>query len=98
MNTEIKSIVVSGKRWFDRKNGNTYFSNRVYIDGEYLDGINYEYGYDDMYIQRARDLLIRAGIFKDDTEFYTPLYKLCNEQNIKLVTLCSDVATKKDLK
>ena len=30
--TKIKTITVIGKRWFDKVNGNTYCSARIYFD------------------------------------------------------------------
>ena len=31
---KIQSIMIVGKRWFDKTYGNTYCSSRVYINGE----------------------------------------------------------------
>ena len=52
---KINSIVVLGRRWFDKVNGNTYFSSVVYANGNeqpeiYID---FEYGYDEQYLYSA---------------------------------------------
>lgn len=93
---KIKTVTVFGKRWFDRVNGNTYFSNQVYVNGDYVGGIDYEYGYGEMYMQRARDILAREGIieFEDDFE---RLWQARDRLGFKLINLVADVGRKKDL-
>lgn len=48
-----KNITIIGRRWFDRKYGNTYHSVSVWVDGEFIGKNPYEYGYGDHYIQSA---------------------------------------------
>ena len=48
-----KSITVIGKRWFDKVNGNTYCSARVYFDGVEVLRVPWTYGYGDFYAQAA---------------------------------------------
>ena len=31
---ELSSIFIEGRLWFDKINGNTYFSNRIWINGK----------------------------------------------------------------
>ena len=45
MNTPPNNIHVSIRRWRDRVNGNSYFSGRIFADGELLATMPYEYGY-----------------------------------------------------
>ena len=42
--SESKSIVVIGRRWRDRVNGNTYHSAQVIVDGETVHRSGVEYG------------------------------------------------------
>ena len=94
----IKTITVIGKRWFDRINGNTYHSVKVYTDNKLLDSIDFTYGYGDHYIQSATKLLIKHNIISVIQGMdYIPLWKFCNENDIKLLTDVTDVNRKKDL-
>ena len=93
--TNIKTITVIGKRWLDN-NGNTYHSVKVYTDNELLDSIDCKYGYGDHYIQSATELLVKHDIISVNKN-YTPLWKFCNENDIKLLTDVTDVNRKKDL-
>ena len=52
-----KSITVIGRRWFHRGPGNTYFSAQVYVNGDHVHTIPYEYGYGDQYLQSAFEWL-----------------------------------------
>ena len=94
----MKTITVIGKRWFDRINGNTYHSVKVYTDNELLDSIDCKYGYGDHYIQSATELLVKHDIISImESRDYIPLWKFCNENDIKLLTDVTDVKRKKDL-
>lgn len=50
-------VLVVGKKWFDKVNGNTYHSANVLINGEYLDGVDFEYGYGNAFEQTALKIL-----------------------------------------
>lgn len=45
----MNNLIITGRRWFERTNGNTYFSSRAYLDGELIHTIDFEYGYGDHY-------------------------------------------------
>jgi hypothetical protein len=68
-NMKIKTIDVQAKEWFDRINGNTYFSAQITLNygmkSEKTLHIPYEYGYDSYYEQASLDLLKKEGILKD---------------------------------
>lgn len=53
----LLSITVIGKRWFDKVNGNTYCSSRVYFDGVEVLRVPWEYGYGSYYMQKATEVL-----------------------------------------
>jgi hypothetical protein len=89
------SIQVIGKRWFDRKNGNTYFSTDIYVNSEYEYAIPISYGYDQMYLQAAFEWLKDAGKIGEDYSYPPSLY--CRENGIKLIDSVSDVPRKRDL-
>ena len=46
----MKNIRIVGKRWRDKVNGNTYHSARVYVDGELICAVPWQYGYGDQYV------------------------------------------------
>ena len=95
-------IVIHGRRWFDKRYGNTYFSCRVHVDGETVVNIDYEYGYGDMYLQRAQEELFKQGrlpgMTKQEWGGLSPLLSIwARENGVKLIVDVADVARKKDL-
>lgn len=46
----MKNIRIEGRRWRDKINGNTYHSARVYVDGELVVAVPWQYGYGDQYV------------------------------------------------
>lgn len=65
----IKTIDINGLEWFDKINGNSYFSARVIIDyklpTEKTVLVPFQYGYGDSYIQESFAALESAGIITD---------------------------------
>ena len=53
---------ISGRRWFDRVNGNTYHSARVYADGELVVTVPFQYGYGDHWLQSSMEAMVKAGV------------------------------------
>jgi hypothetical protein len=62
---QVQTIDINAKQWFDKVNGNSYFSGYVTINYGLPDEINYfmpfQYGYGDFYIYKALDMLERLG-------------------------------------
>ena len=56
-----RSLFVEARLWFDKTYGNTYYSARLYVDGEIIATLPMSYGYDMQYLQGARDKLIELG-------------------------------------
>jgi hypothetical protein len=56
-----KHLTIIGRRWFEKVNGNTYHSVNVWINGQCVGGVDYEYGYGDQYLQTAQDILEKLG-------------------------------------
>lgn len=54
---EIRSVMILGRKWFDRVNGNTYHSATVYVDGIEVLQTAREYGYGDQYVETALEAL-----------------------------------------
>ena len=60
---ELESVFIEGRLWFDKTYGNTYFSNRIWINGKVTFEMPMEYGYEEMYVQRAVQELHSRGYF-----------------------------------
>lgn len=75
-----KSIFVEGRLWFDKVNGNTYFSNRVWVDGKIAFLMPMEYGYDEQFAHRAVQELFTRGYLKG--EKVASIWELRDEQGI----------------
>lgn len=56
-------VTIEGRRWFERTNGNTYHSVNVYVNNELVGREPFAYGYGEMYIQSAFDILSKWGMF-----------------------------------
>jgi len=82
-----------GKRWFDRKNSNTYNSVIISVDGiEHKLGA--QYGSDDQYLYRSLGYLLETGLIE---EKYRSLRVYCSRNNITFNDFVADVGRKKDL-
>jgi hypothetical protein len=87
----VKTIYIKAKTWFDKVNGNSYFSAVIILNYEQNDesslSIPFEYGYWDQYIDSAKDLLFKEGVLKDFPDRHiTPLWRYCQDNNICLRT------------
>lgn len=101
---KIYSIVVEGRKWFDKVNGNTYHGGNVIVTSDHgvkVIKIPYQYGYGDQYLYSAFEELEKAGIVK--LEKYSSggsevPWRWAKEHGITLVYSAVDVTRKKDLK
>jgi hypothetical protein len=61
----INTIDINAKQWFDRINGNSYFSGSIVLnfgqDNQLEFLMPFQYGYGDYYIQKAMETLKDAG-------------------------------------
>lgn len=70
-----KVIIVHGKEWFDKVNGNSYHSVVVTVDDKNY-SLPFAYGYGSMYEQRAGNLLKETGILPEKSCLYSQCEKL----------------------
>lgn len=90
---------IAGRRWFDRKNGNTYHSVTIY----YADGsqvtVPFTYGYGDQFIETALQHMEHRGDItrvphsngiKDSGTYYL-------REKLGITYSVADVARKRDL-
>ena len=97
-----RSITLYGRRWFDRKWGNTYFSTVIYVNGKHVHTIEYEYGYGDQWAYAAQEWLFENGYLKGMERSphgaLTPNLRIyCEDKGIEYVYGVSDVSRKRDL-
>ena len=95
------TITIIGRRWFDRVNGNTYFSAVGLVNGVEVVNIPFAYGYGDHYQDKVFTELEKAG-YCPDVEHYNNgsserLWQYCNRKGITKYCTHSDVTRKKDL-
>ncbi len=99
---KARSIVIVGRRWFDGKNGNTYHTAEVIVDGVRAWQSPVTYGYDDSYIETAADWLEEFAPPIVMRERYANgarqgLRGACEVAGVLLVCSRVDVRTKADL-
>jgi len=66
METEKKALIerslfIEGREWFDKVNGNSYFSARLWVDGGEVAILTFQYGYGDQYLYEAQKKLLELG-------------------------------------
>lgn len=71
---DIKTIDVQAKEWFDKANGNSYFSARITVNfgmpGEFELRIPFEYGYGSHYGYAALKVLQDIGLLPGITALW----------------------------
>lgn len=95
-------LMITGKRWFQSSYGNTYFSARAYLDGRFIDHIDYEYGYGDQYADSMLRKLTDDKIIPPRKQYDNGLpseawWQWSERTGIKVRFDVSDVSRKKDL-
>jgi len=65
---EIRSVFVECREWFDKVNGNSYFSARIWINGGQVAILPFQYGYGDQFIYEAQRKLIELGYISKEKE------------------------------
>lgn len=73
----IRSLFIEGRLWFDKTGGNTYFSNRVWVNGKIAFVMPFEYGYELQFLHSALNELVKRGYTNTNT-----MWELRDEQGI----------------
>lgn len=89
----IKGLHIEGRRWFEKVNGNTYHSVRIFAGGEMIAHIGMTYGYGDQFLQTAIDWLRDNGHIPADAPYGTRYLREELAGSYSVV----DVGRKKDL-
>jgi len=93
--TESDTVVILGKRWFQRSAGSTYNSVQIDIVGKESVYLEETYGYGDFYLQRAKEWLQKNGYLLEC--WNSPLSVIAREDGFALITNVIDVSREKDL-
>lgn len=59
---KCKSMLIIGRKWFDKVNGNTYHTTEIQLNGEFFCKSSFTYGYGDHWKQTALELLQDKGL------------------------------------
>jgi hypothetical protein len=101
MKRKMSSLVLVGRRWFGRTNGNTYHSCEIIVDGNCVHKIDYAYGYGRQYEDNAKIWLDQSGYLpgreKRDGTPGESLWRYCERHSIIYTNTVTDVQRKKDL-
>ena len=102
MKAKIKTIEVQAKEWFDRVNGNSYFSARVYINnglkGQRVLYLPIQYGYGDHYMDMAFKAMkeeINKAILKN-VKWHYRIWNFCKDNKVSLTYAKQDKCLKRD--
>jgi len=96
---KIKTIDVNAREWFDKVNGNSYFSGDITLNygtkKEIVLAMPFQYGYGDHFLDVACNLLDNAKLIKNDS--FTRLPRYCRENDIILRYNKQENCKKRDL-
>lgn len=101
---KIKTIDINALEWFDKVNGNSYFSAIITLNfgmkSEKNIDIPFQYGYGDHYIDICNQKLIELGYIntkRNNNGSYTSLWQYARDNNIILRTNKKENCLKKEL-
>ncbi len=63
-----RSIYIEAREWFDRANGNSYYSARVWVDGKHAFTTGMNYGYDSQNEYDVTQRLIHLGYLPESLD------------------------------
>ena len=101
---KIKTLDIHALEWFDKVNGNSYFSAVIILNYGMKDKkelkLPFQYGYGEHYIDMANQLLIKEGFREGERGKYgnyPSLWQYCEDNNIILRTSKQENCKKKEL-
>ena len=103
--TDVKTIDINAKEWFDKVNGNSYFAANITINYGLPNAqsitLPFQYGYGDHYVDMAKRELDELGIISLEKYSHggmAPLWKYCDDNGIILRTSKQQNCKKAELK
>jgi hypothetical protein len=100
---KIKTIDIQAKEWFDKVNGNSYFSAQVTINYGMKTAktiyLPFQYGYGSHYQDISMQELVKQGFIKDSEKgnFNEPVWRYCERKNIILRYSKDESCKKRDV-
>lgn len=96
----MNNILIESKEWFDRVNGNSYFSSRIEIDGAEVAVLPFQYGYGSHCDDMAAQKLDKMGLLPDDRKANRSrpsLYRWCDENGVKFKSIKHESCLKREV-
>ena len=100
---KLRTIDIQAKEWFDKVNGNSYWSARVTLNfglpSEKTIVLPFQYGYGDFYQQKTAQTLRKMGVIKtvNPEESHISLRQVAREHGI-IVRASKSEAKQRDVK
>jgi hypothetical protein len=96
---KTRSIVIVGRQWFDKRNGNTYCSSQIIVNGVTVAKLGPTSGYGSYFEQMACDYLRNEGFvpLPDDTSFFEYSHRMQDRTGIPIAVTVADVCKENDL-
>ena len=95
LENRLHTIEVIAKEWFDKSAGNSYFSARITLNDKHVIKLPFQYGYGSQFEYAATDAL---GPYLGLNLNNRSLFRLCQENEVKLYTRMIEDCKKKDVK
>ena len=74
-----RSLFIEGREWFDKVNGNSYFSARLWVDGGQVAILPFQYGYGDQFLYEAQKKLLELGYLPQEGKNRYSLWTIAQE-------------------
>ena len=87
-----RSLFIEGREWFDKVNGNSYFSARIWVDGGQVAILPFQYGYGSQFEYEAQKKLLELGYLPQEGK-NRGMWSIANEQGFDYYS--SKTSTKK---
>lgn len=94
----VNKVEFLGRNWFDRVNGNTYFSAIALHNGNEIARIDFDYGYGDQWLYEITKLVIVNQLQRGEKQQPWQFIDQLEENGIAVFTNCEKVSRKRDLK
>jgi len=98
---KVKSVTVIGRKWFDKINGNTYFTAEILVNGIHVRSMPFEYGYGEQYEQASLDWLEKSGLIPAFKQYANggkeAVFQWKDREGIDFYSIASYVAKKREL-
>ena len=93
MKAKTRTFHIEGRKWFNKAQGNTYHSVRIFSDGQRIVFLPYQYGYGEQWLQTAVDWLKAEKLIPEGAEYGTYYLRETLGSTYSVI----DVERKKDL-